>query len=50
MFGASVFFGQYFQISRGWSPTKAGLATIPMIAALLLSSTVTGQLITRFGK
>jgi EmrB/QacA subfamily drug resistance transporter len=50
MFGASVFFGQYFQIARGWSPTKAGLATIPMIAALLVSSTVVGQLITRFGK
>jgi EmrB/QacA subfamily drug resistance transporter len=50
MFGASVFFGQYFQISRGWSPTKAGLATIPMIAALLVSSTVSGQLITKFGK
>src|SRR4051794_14818282 len=50
MFGASVFFGQYFQIARGWSPTKAGLATIPMIAALLISSTVSGQLITRTGK
>jgi EmrB/QacA subfamily drug resistance transporter len=50
MFGASVFFGQYFQIARGWSPTKAGLATIPMIGALLVSSTVSGQLVTRFGK
>jgi EmrB/QacA subfamily drug resistance transporter len=50
MFGASVFFGQYFQIARGWSPTKAGLATIPMIGALLISSTVSGQLITRTGK
>jgi EmrB/QacA subfamily drug resistance transporter len=50
MFGASVFFGQYFQIARGWSPTKAGLATIPMIGALLISSTVSGLLITRFGK
>ncbi|MGY1590752.1 MFS transporter [Geodermatophilus sp. SYSU D00708] len=50
MFGASVFFGQYFQIARGWSPTKAGLATIPMIGALLVASTVSGQLITRFGK
>jgi EmrB/QacA subfamily drug resistance transporter len=50
MFGASVFFGQYFQIARGWSPTKAGLATIPMIGALLVSSTVSGQLITRTGK
>jgi EmrB/QacA subfamily drug resistance transporter len=50
LFGASVFFGQYFQIARGWSPTKAGLATIPMIGALLISSTVSGQLVTRFGK
>jgi EmrB/QacA subfamily drug resistance transporter len=50
MYGASVFFGQYFQISRGWSPTKAGLATIPMIAALLVASTVSGQIITRTGK
>jgi EmrB/QacA subfamily drug resistance transporter len=50
MFGASVFFGQYFQIARGWSPTKAGLATIPMIGALLIASTVSGLLITRFGK
>jgi EmrB/QacA subfamily drug resistance transporter len=50
MFGASVFFGQYFQIARGWSPTKAGLATIPMIGALLVASTVSGQIITRTGK
>lgn len=50
MFGASVFFGQYFQVSRGWSPTKAGLATIPMIGALLVSSTVSGLLISKFGR
>src|SRR4051794_41149332 len=50
MFGASVFFGQYFQIARGWSPTKAGLATIPMIGSLLIASTVSGLLITRTGK
>ena len=50
MFGASVFLGQYFQISRGYSPTEAGLLTIPMIAGLLLSSTVSGVLITRTGR
>jgi EmrB/QacA subfamily drug resistance transporter len=50
MFGASVFFGQYFQIARGWSPTKAGLATIPMIGALLVASTVSGTIISRRGK
>ena len=36
MFGASVFLGQYFQISRGESPTMAGLMTLPMILGLLV--------------
>ena len=49
MFGASVFLGQYLQISRGYSPTVAGLLTIPMIGGLVLSSTVSGALITRTG-
>jgi EmrB/QacA subfamily drug resistance transporter len=50
MFGSSVFLGQYLQISRGYSPTSAGLLTIPMVAGLLLSSTVSGLLITRTGR
>ncbi|SFK39272.1 MDR family MFS transporter [Geodermatophilus ruber] len=50
MFGSSVFLGQYLQISRGYSPTVAGLLTIPMVAGLLLSSTVSGILITRSGR
>ncbi|MDQ1662203.1 MAG: hypothetical protein QOJ68_2183 [Blastococcus sp.] len=50
MYGASVFLGQYLQISRGYSPTSAGLLTIPMIAGLLISSTVSGILISRYGK
>jgi EmrB/QacA subfamily drug resistance transporter len=50
MFGSSVFLGQYFQISRGESPTVSGLLTIPMIIGLVLASTVVGRLITRYGK
>ncbi|MGS2614729.1 MFS transporter [Micromonospora sp. LZ34] len=50
MFGASVFLSQYFQISRGQSPTMSGLMTLPMILGLLVSSTVTGRLITRTGR
>ena len=50
MFGASVFLGQYFQISRGASPTMSGLMTLPMIGGLLVSSTVAGQLITKYGR
>jgi EmrB/QacA subfamily drug resistance transporter len=50
MFGGAVFLGQYFQIGRGYSPTEAGLLTIPLMAGVLVSSTVSGRLITRTGK
>ncbi|GGK76902.1 MFS transporter [Mangrovihabitans endophyticus] len=49
MFGGAVFLGQYFQIGRGYSPTEAGLLTIPMMAGVLLSSIIAGRLITRTG-
>ena len=49
MFGGAVFLGQYFQIGRGYSPTEAGLLTIPLMAGVLLSSIVVGRLITRSG-
>jgi EmrB/QacA subfamily drug resistance transporter len=50
MFGATVFLSQYFQLARGKSPTMSGLMTIPMIGGLFLSSTVSGQVITRNGR
>ncbi len=50
MFGGAVFLGQYFQIGRGYSPTEAGLLTIPMMAGVLISSTVAGRLVSKSGK
>jgi EmrB/QacA subfamily drug resistance transporter len=50
MFGGAVFLGQYFQIGRGYSPTQAGLLTIPLMAGVLVSSTISGQLISRTGR
>lgn len=50
MFGGTVFLSQYFQISLGKSPTVAGLMSLPMIFGLLVSSTVAGQMITKFGR
>ncbi|MER6941773.1 MDR family MFS transporter, partial [Nocardioides sp. NPDC000441] len=50
MFAGTIFFSQYFQLARGESPTMAGVMTIPMIAGLFLSSTVSGQVITRTGR
>ena len=50
MFGTSVYLAQYMQLSRGATPTEAGLMTLPMMAGLLIASMVIGQLVTRFGK
>lgn len=50
MFGGSVFLGQYFQVARGYSPTAAGLLSLPMILGSMVSSIVSGQLITRTGR
>ena len=50
MFGGSVFLGQYFQVGRGYSPTEAGLLTIPMMVGVLGSSIVVGRLITKTGR
>jgi EmrB/QacA subfamily drug resistance transporter len=50
MFGGTVFLSQYFQISLGKSPTVAGLMSLPMIFGLLVSSTIAGQLITKYGR
>lgn len=50
MFGGTTFLAQYFQISRGYSPTHAGLLTIPLMGALLVSSTVGGRIVTNTGR
>jgi len=50
MFGATTFLSQYFQTARGFTPTVAGMLTIPMVAGTLVSSVTSGALITRFGK
>ncbi|MGW0536964.1 MFS transporter [Streptomyces sp. NPDC003032] len=50
MFAGTVFFSQYFQLARGESPTMSGVMTIPMIGGLFISSTVSGQVITKTGK
>ena len=49
MFGATVYLSQYFQIARGMTPTHAGLMTVFMVGGLVISSMVTGRIITRTG-
>ncbi|MEU9250844.1 MDR family MFS transporter [Streptomyces sp. NPDC048270] len=50
MFSGTVFFSQFFQLARNESPTMSGVLTIPMIGGLFVSSTVSGQVITKTGK
>jgi MFS family permease len=50
LFGSALFLGQYFQVARGYSPTEAGLLTIPMMLGSFFGSVGSGQLITRYGK
>ncbi|MEU8627317.1 MFS transporter [Streptomyces sp. NPDC048669] len=50
MFAGTVFFSQYFQLARGKSPTMSGVMTIPMITGLFISSTLSGQIITKTGR
>ena len=50
MFGGTTFLGQYFQIAQGYSPTQAGLLTIPLMVCAMLSSTIAGQIISRTGR
>lgn len=50
MFGTSVFLSQYMIMARGATATNAGLMTLPMMAGVLVFSTVAGALISRTGK
>lgn len=49
MFGATVYLSQYFQLARGMSPTEAGLMSVAMVGGLLVSSIMSGRVITRTG-
>jgi EmrB/QacA subfamily drug resistance transporter len=50
MFGSTVYLSQYFQLARGMSPTMAGLMSVAMVGGLLVSSIVTGRIITHTGR
>lgn len=50
MFGSTVYLSQYFQLARGMTPTHAGLMSIALVGGLLVSSIVSGRLITAHGR
>jgi len=50
MFGGLVYLPLYFQGVLGMSPTRSGLAMLPMVFGLFLMSIGSGQAITRTGR
>jgi DNA-binding MarR family transcriptional regulator len=50
MFGAITFLPLYMQTVKGVTPTMSGLRLLPLMAGLLFTSTLSGQLITRWGR
>jgi hypothetical protein len=50
MFGTITYLPLYFQVVRGASPTRSGLEILPLMAGLILTSTVGGQIVSRTGR
>ena len=50
LFGSIVFLPQYLQIVKGDGATNSGLLLVPMMVGLLVTSIVSGQLISRTGR
>ncbi len=50
MFGGIIFLPLYFQGTLGFSPTRSGLAMVPMVVGIFSFSITTGLLITKSGK
>jgi EmrB/QacA subfamily drug resistance transporter len=50
MFGAMIFLPVYLQVVDGMSPTRSGLAMLPMVVGIFTTSIVAGQLMSRTGR
>ncbi|MFD0685720.1 MFS transporter [Actinomadura fibrosa] len=50
MFGGMIYLPQYLQIVKGMSPTHSGLMTLPLVVGMLITSTASGQIVTRTGR
>jgi EmrB/QacA subfamily drug resistance transporter len=50
MFGALAYLPTYLQMVTGSNATQAGLLMIPMMAALLVTSIISGQLVSKTGR
>jgi EmrB/QacA subfamily drug resistance transporter len=49
-FGAIIFLPRWYQVVNGSSATESGYQLLPLLAGLILGSTVSGQLVSRIGR
>ncbi|MBL7549156.1 MFS transporter [Frankia sp. AgB1.9] len=50
MFGAITFLPLFLQVVKGVEPTMSGLRLVPVMGGMLVSSTLTGRLVSRTGR
>jgi EmrB/QacA subfamily drug resistance transporter len=50
MFGAIIYLPLYLQVVKGMTPTESGLALLPMVVGVFLTSIGSGNAITRTGR
>ncbi|WP_327119737.1 MFS transporter [Nocardia sp. NBC_01730] len=50
MFGAMTMVPQYFQVVRGYSPTKAGLLLLPLVFGIMIGSQSAGRITKKTGR
>ncbi|MDN0194516.1 MFS transporter [Streptomyces sp. S.PNR 29] len=50
MFGALTYLPTFLQVVQGVSPTLSGVHMLPMVLGMLLSSTASGQIVSRTGR
>ncbi|MFJ2769841.1 DHA2 family efflux MFS transporter permease subunit [Streptomyces sp. NPDC087300] len=50
MFGAMTYLPTFLQVVQGVTPTMSGVHMLPMVAGMLLSTTASGQIVSRTGR
>ncbi|MGR8010769.1 DHA2 family efflux MFS transporter permease subunit [Streptomyces hypolithicus] len=50
MFGAMTYLPTFLQVVQGVTPTMSGVHMLPMVVGLLITSTVSGQIVSRTGR
>ncbi|MEV8389893.1 MULTISPECIES: MFS transporter [unclassified Streptomyces] len=50
MFGAMTYLPTFLQVVQGVSPTLSGVHLLPMVLGLLITSTLSGQIVSRTGR